>query len=108
MLYLKTTRETDEICYSLEGGIDYSSCTQLSLWLSEPIDSSVATVMIDLSKVAYVTASGQRVLLDFYRKHYRSHKLLLTHANREVRSSLSLTGLSRLFEVTKPPGEPQE
>ncbi|MGV6817618.1 MAG: STAS domain-containing protein [Thiotrichales bacterium] len=107
MLYLKTTREADKICYSLEGGIDYSSCTQLLLWLSEPIDSSVATVMIDLGNVAYVTASGQRVLLDFYRKHYRHHKLLLTHANSDVHSSLNLTGLSRLFEVTKSPGKPQ-
>jgi|RhiMetdeSRZDD1v2_1073273.scaffolds.fasta_scaffold1152542_2 anti-sigma B factor antagonist len=83
----------------LEGSIDGKTAPQIREELSAALQQ-VQKLIIDMSRVDYLSSAGLRLLLLLYRElAARNGKLVLLRVSPEIRTVMSHTGFLRFFTL---------
>ena len=88
------------VIISIEGSIDSKTAGDLQSQIMEKV-SETNNVLLDLTKVDYVSSAGLRVLLMIYRQiKSKNGKVILVGVSEEIRDVMSMTGFINFFEIT--------
>ena len=83
-----------------EGRLDTLSSPELEAEFEKGLDG-VGELIMDFSKVEYITSAGLRVLLSARRKLLGRGTVRVINANEAVRGVFTLTGCSRIFGMNE-------
>ena len=88
------------VIISIEGSIDSKTAGDLQSQIMEKV-SETNNVLLDLTKVDYVSSAGLRVLLMIYRQiKLKNGKVILVGVSEEIKDVMSMTGFINFFEIT--------
>jgi anti-anti-sigma factor len=81
--------------------LDDVACSRMQSEVIEAADArSNAAVILDLTPVEYVPSLGLGALVSLHRQlRQKEHRLLLTGLHPDVRMTLAVTRLDKLFEI---------
>jgi len=103
---LSIEREADEVLIMLAGELDLSCEDAMRAEVARVTESCPHAVVVDLGDVTFIDSPGLRMLLDFASASRRDgFELTLIGADRQVRSSIRITGLDRLLPLAEPLGK---
>ncbi len=85
----------------IEGSIDSKTAPELQQSILDVIKST-SKIILDLTKVGFVSSAGLRVLLMVYRQlKGKDGKILLVGVSEEIRDVMFMTGFISFFEIDK-------
>ncbi|MBN1766887.1 MAG: STAS domain-containing protein [Prolixibacteraceae bacterium] len=92
---------TDKIVtIAVEGSIDSNTAGDLQSKIMDKVAES-QNVLLDFSKVDFVSSAGLRVLLMIYRQiKSKNGKVVLVGVSEEIYDVMSMTGFVNFFEIT--------
>jgi len=100
-----TTRNGANIL-SVSGRIDTATAPAMEQEINKIIDSGGRSVLLDFSKVAYISSGGLRVLLSTAKKLKNpGDKFALCSLSPEVMKILKLAGFNTIFSIYPTEGE---
>jgi anti-sigma B factor antagonist len=98
MSITSTTRDNVTVIF-LEGSIDGKTATVVRDEL-RPLLESASDVVLDMSKVDYLSSAGLRLLLLVYREFVaKNKKLVLAGMSQEIEEVMSYTGFLNFFRL---------
>lgn len=84
----------------VEGRVDSSTVSELDEALNERIDQGTVNLVVDLSKVDYMSSAGLRALVSALKRVKNDGgDLRLCAPSERVREVLELAGLDSIFEI---------
>ncbi len=93
---IETNQNGSIMTMELEGWLDTTAAPLLGEAV-EAMPPEVTQLILDCSKLEYISSSGLRMFLSAHKKMSKKDGLVLTGVNRDVRDVLEMTGfLSRL------------
>lgn len=96
---LNITTDNNIVIISIEGSIDSKTAGDLQSQIMGKV-SETNNVLLDLTKVDYVSSAGLRVLLMIYRQiKTRNGKVILVGVSEEIKDVMSMTGFINFFEI---------
>lgn len=97
---VKIKTNENSVLISIEGSIDSKTAGDLQSQIMDTVSES-NNVLIDLTKVEYVSSAGLRVLLMIYRQiKSKNGKVILVGVSQEISDVMSMTGFINFFEIT--------
>lgn len=94
-------KEGDVSVVTVEGSIDSKTAPELQQKIMD-VTADANDIVIDLSKVPFVSSAGLRVLLMVYRQiKSKNGKVILTGVSDEIKDVMSMTGFINFFELTE-------
>ena len=91
--------ESGVTCVEIEGSIDGKTAPKIREYLSTALPQT-QKLLIDMSRVDYLSSAGLRLLLLLYREiTARSGTLVLVHVSPEIRTVMSHTGFLEFFTL---------
>lgn len=104
-MQVKTLSEPGITRVDLEGAIDGKTAPQIRDELSSVL-AQVQKLILDISRVDYLSSAGLRLLLLLYREiTARNGKLVLVGVSPEIRTVMSHTGFLNFFTIADSPQE---
>lgn len=101
-LRISIARQPGQTLMALEGELDLATTGELEARLSED-DVAAGDVVMDLSHLSFIDASGLRALVGAYRAALgRGHSLKVARTSPPLERMLSLTGSRRLLGLAEP------
>lgn len=82
----------------LEGRLDTTTAPQLEEELKNSL-AGVTDLIIDLSKMEYISSAGLRVLLSAFKTMRNKGKMKVTNANELVKEVFEVTGFSDFLPI---------
>ena len=96
---VQVSEENNISTVSLEGSIDGKTAPLVKEELRPTLDKA-ANVILDMSKVDYMSSAGLRLLLLIYREFTaKSGKLVLVGVSPDIQSVMSHTGFLNFFKL---------
>ena len=83
---------------ALEGRLDTTTAPQLEEELKTGLEG-VTDLVIDLSKLEYVSSAGLRVLMSAFKIMRNKGKMKVTNANELVKEVFEVTGFSDILPI---------
>ena len=93
---IEKTKNGNTVTLSLEGWLDYDSAPELKKALDE-LESGVTALVLDCSKLEYISSSGVRVLVEEYNNKNREVRLI--HVPDDILEVLSITGVANRIPI---------
>jgi anti-sigma B factor antagonist len=85
----------------IEGSIDSKTAPELQQSILDVI-AGTSKIVLDMTKVAFVSSAGLRVLLMVYRQlKGKDGKIVLVGVSEEIRDVMFMTGFISFFEIDK-------
>lgn len=96
---IQRTRENNTEIFTLEGRLDTTTSPQLHEALLPAIDGS-ADVLLDFSKLVYVSSAGLRVLLTAQKESARQGvEMTLRGVSAQIMEVFDMTGFSDILTI---------
>lgn len=96
----KTTKDYDFVLH-IEGRIDIFTSKSLAEEINAATENKFSTLIIDFSKVDYISSTGLRVIIDTQKKiNAAGLKFELTNMSAGVKSVFDMTGFSGILKIT--------
>jgi anti-sigma B factor antagonist len=97
---VEITTQIGIIIISVEGNIDSKTAGELQSQIMGRV-TETDKVILDLSKVNFVSSAGLRLLLMIYRQiKSKDGKVILVGVSEEIRDVMSMTGFINFFEFS--------
>jgi anti-sigma B factor antagonist len=92
---------------SVDGRVDSATAPQFSQRLDKLIANGTFKIVVDMSKLEYMSSAGFRALLAAQRKcrRYNRGEVLLASVPHQIREALELAGFTELFKLHSDPLE---
>jgi len=84
---------------TLAGRIDSSSAGDLETALQALIDKGKRNLILDMSRVEFLSSSGLRVIVNAYKACKEIGQLCVAQPSERAASSLSIAGIDKLFTI---------
>jgi anti-anti-sigma factor len=86
--------------FEIEGRVDSNTASTLHEVLNERIDQGTSNILVDLSKVSYMSSAGLRELVTALKRVRKNGgDLRLCVPSERVSEVIELAGLNSLFEI---------
>ncbi|WP_213318638.1 anti-sigma factor antagonist [Chlamydiifrater volucris] len=90
----------DTTVFFLEGKLDGVSSPSIQKTISEEISSGTKNIVLECSKLEYMSSAGIRVLLQSYHQAGKnSGKIVLTTVSKTIEQTLYVTGFLSYFHI---------
>lgn len=90
----------DQIIINVEGHLDTNTSPKLESVLNEILDGKRVDLVIDFSKLEYLSSAGLRVLLTAQKKTNEVvGNLVIKHVNKTIMEVFKLTGFSEFLTI---------
>ncbi len=100
MNVLLKEKKEESVVIAVEGRVDTNNASECFEQISEIVnDSEDAPIVIDCSKLEYISSAGLRTVLRIAKQS--DEKLKLINVSREVYDVFEVTGMVRIFDVYK-------
>ncbi|MBQ4469585.1 MAG: STAS domain-containing protein [Synergistaceae bacterium] len=96
MLITKTTNG-DELIIALDGRLDTTTAPELEAELGGLND--VKTLVMDMSKLVYISSAGLRVLLKAQKIMNKQGNMTVKNISQEIREIFEVTGFDDLLNI---------
>ena len=84
----------------VSGEVDVFSARPLKVALTRELDQGNYSVIVDLSRVAYMDSTGLGVLVAAFKRAHEHHgTIALVGLNRQLLKIFDMTGLNRVFDI---------
>lgn len=95
------SKHQNNVCIlALEGDIDANSAPDISSQVLT-ITESESKILMDLTKVAYMSSAGLRMLLKLYRTiNNDGKKLVLVGLSEDIKDTMEVTGFLPFFTIS--------
>ena len=90
--------ENGKAYYALEGRLDTTTAPDLENELKGDMDS-ITELILDFSKLDYISSAGLRVLLSAHRVMSRKGAMKVTNVNEIVNEVFEVTGFSDILTI---------
>ncbi len=87
-----------ELIFSVEGRIDTTTAPQLEKELKDSIDG-VTTLVINFSKVEYISSAGLRILLSTQKLMNQKSSMKLVNVSENIMEVFEVTGFSDILTI---------
>ncbi len=95
---IKKTENDHQLIFEVTGKIDSLTATEFEQYLSENIPSFQKQIILDCSRLDYISSAGLRVLLINAKKaNAEKMKIILQNINETVKEIIDITGFTLLF-----------
>ena len=85
---------------SIEGRLDTTNYGELEHHLSSLTDNDEVQILIDLSKLEYISSSGLRILLMFLKKIKAAEgRFMLCSMSNDIKEVFEISGFINIFEI---------
>lgn len=98
MLNIKKELNGAELTVALEGRLDTTTAPELENEIKESI-SDVKELVLDLSKLEYISSAGLRVLLSTQKKMNTQGSMVVRNAREEVKEIFEVTGFADILTL---------
>ena len=88
----------DELTISIDGRLDTTTAPQLDAEINSCLDG-VKSLIIDMSKLVYISSAGLRVLLKAQKVMNKQGKMTVTNVNQEIKEIFEVTGFDELLNI---------
>lgn len=95
---IEKTQNEKNLVVALEGRLDTTTAPQLEEELKNSL-AGVTDLIIDLSKLEYISSAGLRVLLSAFKIMRNKGKMKVTNANELVKEVFEVTGFSDFLPI---------
>ena len=92
------TLDGTNLTIALEGRLDTMTAPELEKTFKESLDGA-DTLIMDLSKLDYVSSAGLRVLLSAHKQMSQKGGMKVTHVNEIVQEVFNVTGFSDILTI---------
>lgn len=89
-----------ELLFELEGSIDSTTAPELDKAINDSI-KGVETLILDFTKIDYISSAGLRVLLVAFKAMNKQGKMIIRHPNNNVMDIFSMTGFDNILVIEK-------
>ena len=87
---------------ALKGRVDAATSGQIHERIMDEIEKGCRRMIIDFSEVTYISSAGLRILIYASKALTKnSGTLVITALNDNIQKIFEMTGLSKLFHITK-------
>lgn len=93
------TKDGAKLIVAPVGRVDSITAGELEEKINSSLEDDVTELVIDMTKVDFISSKGIRILLTFHRAMESKGKMILTNINNSVREVLKLSALLELFNV---------
>ena len=100
-LQILTEREGDTLILVPEGRIDSSNASEFEREMNDHIDNGDVHLVVDFSRLSFISSSGMRVLLIAAKRVRRGGKLVLCSMRDSIREIFSISGFDAIITVVK-------
>ena len=101
MTFTKTVGE-NQIVYELEGRLDAVSSPEMESELEPDLEAGDRDILLDISKVQYISSAGLRILLVAHKKSLRNNRVLsIAGVNQSIREIFDITGYSAMLNIVQ-------
>ncbi len=96
---MKITKQLNnkELTLYLEGELNSSTAPEFEVVIKNDLNN-VESLIIDLAKLSYLSSAGLRVLLVAQKIMNKNGKMVIRHANEDVKEIFNLTGFSAVLD----------
>ncbi len=97
-----TTIQTidDQLVAIFDGQLDTAAAAETEKALQPAMECTDRDVVVDCTKLAYISSSGLRLLLTLNKKvKANGHKVILKGLNNDLLKVFAMTGFNHLFEM---------
>ena len=91
-------QDGNALTIALEGRLDTMTAPELEAELKKDLDS-VDSLVLDFSKLDYISSAGLRVLLSAHKSMSRKGGMKVVHVNEIVREVFDVTGFSDILTI---------
>ena len=98
MLNIGKSLEDLTLTVTLEGRLDTTTASQLEEELRDSLPN-VTKLVLDMSKLEYISSAGLRVLLSAFKIMRNKGKMKVTNANELVKEVFEVTGFSDFLPI---------
>ena len=98
MLNISRKKEEQALTVFLDGRLDTTTAPQLESALRDDL-GGVTDLVLDLSKLAYISSAGLRVLLSTQKVMNRQGSMKLTGVNETVMEIFEITGFCDILTI---------
>ena len=107
MLNITKEKEEGKLVFSLEGKLDTVTSTDLEKEIMDSIDD-VKELVIDCTKLEYVSSAGLRVLLAALKIMNKQGSMKVTNVCEEIMSIFEMTGFNEILTIDNDTKEAKE
>lgn len=100
-LQIQSERDGDTLILVPEGRIDSSNASEFEREMNAHIDSGDVHIVVDFSRLSFISSSGMRVLLIAAKRVRRGGKLVLCSMRDSIREIFSISGFDAIITVVK-------
>jgi len=102
MLNLFARKENEIDFVDIQGKLDTGNSSELGELLRELLDGNASKIILNFSKLDYISSNGLREILDAGKRLISTNgKLVMCRSNPIVYDVLRISGFSKMFEVYK-------
>ena len=98
MLNINKEKSGNACTYFLEGRLDTTTAPQLEGDIKESL-GGVNSLIMDLSKLEYISSAGLRVLLSAQKTMNKQGSMVVRNATEEVKEIFEVTGFSDILNI---------
>ena len=99
-LTINKDSSADALTLSLEGRLDTTTAPQLETELNASM-SGVKALVFDMSKLAYISSAGLRVLLKAQKTMNKQGSMTIRNAGAEILEIFEVTGFDEILNIEK-------
>ena len=107
MLNITKEKEEGKLVFSLEGKLDTVTSTDLEKEIMDSIED-VKELVIDCTKLEYVSSAGLRVLLAALKIMNKQGSMKVTNVCEEIMSIFEMTGFNEILTIDNDTKEAKE
>ncbi|MBQ7155308.1 MAG: STAS domain-containing protein [Synergistaceae bacterium] len=97
-LTINKTASGNALSISLEGRLDTTTAPQLEAELNTGI-TGVTSLVFDMSKLAYISSAGLRVLLKAQKTMNKQGSMSIRNAGQEIQEIFKVTGFDEILNI---------
>ena len=97
-MQINYNREAEKLTVAPEGRIDTATSPEFEKKLGEILEG-VTELVLDMSKVDYVSSAGLRVILKVQKVMFSQGKMKLVGVNESVMEVFEITGFSSILKI---------
>ena len=92
------TQEHSTLTLFLEGRLDTTTSPQLEAELAESL-TGITDLTLDLSKLAYLSSAGLRVILSAQKRMNKQGRMVVRHVNETIMEVFEVTGFVDILNI---------
>lgn len=96
---ISKTKEDGKLIVALEGRLDTVTAPQLEEVIAAELTPDIAEIILDLTKLEYLSSAGLRVILATHKRMAKDGGLVIRHANEMIMEVFDITGFTDILTI---------